>query len=63
MYQELEQGTEDIAGLPVWDLALLRQETLFSLRSITFLDVDESIIVATQLPGQLKTICYQFIMG
>ena len=48
---------ENIAGLSVWDKALVKT------KNSTFLNKEKSITEATELLGELKTISYQFTGG
>lgn len=51
------QGLEDIAGLSMLGIALVKT------KNSTFLDKEKSITQATELLGELKTIRYQFTGG
>lgn len=53
----VRQGMENIAGLSVWDKALVKT------KNSTFLNKEKSITEATELLGELKTISYQFTGG
>ena len=51
------QGLEDIAGLSMLGIALVKT------KNSTFLDKEKSITQVTELLGELKTISYQFTGG